>query len=269
VTRSSAGLEEKYSVSDDVRFFTRRLTLEHATLATEIKRQITALPIEKRMDYSQDEAAAISLFQDYLSEGHHVIAGEFMRERLKVYPDSVLLNLHYAEYLKDVNQKTEEAIERLEHIRERSGNDPQVLRLLMVYYTALQFPNFEQAHSYARELEAFAEHDVELRFELAKFYVAWSTSLKMRFDPDPLKEMLRQQKYKELADIAVKLLDDIHERPHEWYYLMAQSLYNRWDYDPAVRHIDMAILELPARSHLTGAYLRFKGEILKKRSRFA
>jgi hypothetical protein len=99
--------------------------------------------------------------------------------------------------------------------------------------------------------------------------VAWSTALKMQFNPDPIKEMLRQQRYKELADVAIRLLDDIHERSHEWYRLMAEGLYDRWDYDRALRQIEMAILELPPHSHLASGYLYFKNEILRKQARFA
>jgi tetratricopeptide (TPR) repeat protein len=268
VTRSSTGLEEKYSVNNDLRFFTRRLTLEYADLARDIKRLVANLPIEKRMDYSQEEADAILMFQEYVTQGHHVMAEEFMRERLEARPDSVFLNLHYAKYLKEVKQQTEEAIERLEVIRQRSGNDLQILRLLMAYYIALPVPNFEQAHSYARELEACASDNPQIKLELARFYVAWSTAIKMMFDLDPNKEMLRQQKYKECADVAVKHLESIHERTWEWHYLMAQGCYNRWDYDPALRHIDKAIERLPKPSHLALPYQRFRGEILKKRAHF-
>jgi hypothetical protein len=169
------------------------------------------------------------MFQDHIAQGHHVLAEDFIRERLKAHAGSLLLNLHYAKYLKEIKQRTGEAIERLEMIRTRSGNDPQVLRLLMAYYTALGFPNFEQAHSFARELEEFAAENLEIKFELAQFYAAWSTAVRMRLELDPLKEMLRQQKYKELADEAIKLLNDAPQGTHEWHHLMAQSHYNRWD----------------------------------------
>src|SRR5260370_5320526 len=62
VTRSSTGLDEKYSVSEDLRFLTRRLILEHADLATDIKLRIADLPLEKRMDYSKEDDDAVLLF---------------------------------------------------------------------------------------------------------------------------------------------------------------------------------------------------------------
>jgi GTPase SAR1 family protein len=269
VSRSSAGLEEKYTVSDEVRNFTRRLTQEYGEMATEIKRQIADLPIEKRMDYSQEEADVILVFQDYIAQGHYVLAEDFIKERLHAHPNSPLFNLHYAKYLNEIKRRPGEAIERLEIIREQSGNDPQVLRLLMAYNTALEFPNFEQAHSFARELEEFATGNVQIKFELAQFYVAWSTAVKMKQELDPLKEMLRQQKYKELADEAIKLLNDSPQETHEWHYLMARSYYNKWDYDSALRQIETAIQRLPKGSHLATPYAGLRGEILNKRFYFA
>src|SRR5205823_4468607 len=136
--------------------------------------------IEQRMDYSKDELETVITFQNSLAQGRYLPAEDFIRERLKERPKSLLLNLYYAKYLKEVKRQTEAAIERLEGIRARSGNDPQVLRLLMAYYAALEFPNFEQAHGYARELEEIAADKPEIKFELAKFYVTWSTAVKMK-----------------------------------------------------------------------------------------
>lgn len=269
VVRSSTGLEEKYGISEEVHFFTRRLTQEYDELAAEVKRQIANLPLEKRLDYSQEEADVILMFEEYVRQGHHVVAEDFIKERLAAQPGSLLLNLHYAKYLKEIKQLTEEAIGRLEGIRQRSGNDPQVLKLLMTYYVALPVPRFEQAHSYAKELEECAAADEAMRLELARFYVAWSTALKLRLEIDPNKEMLRQQAYKELADAAIKLLKGVGEQGHEWQYLMAQSCYNRWDYESALRYVDKAVEKLPKPSHLYVPYVRFRGEILKKREIFA
>ena len=68
-----------------------------------------------------------------------------------------------------------------------------------------------------------------------------STSVKMKFELDPLREMLRQQKYKELADTAIKLLNEAPANTHDWHHLLAQSYYNRWDYESALRHVDHAL----------------------------
>ena len=267
VTRVTVGREEKYMVNEIVRFFTRRLTIEFPELATKVKRQIVALPIEKRMDYSKEEADIALLFCDYAAQGHHLSAEESIKDGLKNHPTSVLLNLHYAKYLRDVRQQPAEAIARLEIIRNSSGNDPEVLVLLMAYNVALAVPNFEQAHVYAKELESV--DDNRIRIELARFYVAWSIGVKMRFELDPLREMIRQQQYKELADTAIRILKEIHEHSHEWYYLNAQSFYNKWDYESARLYAERAIDGLPKGSHLLGPYSRLRVEILKKRAYFA
>ena len=195
-------------------------------------------------------------------------AEEFIQKRLIDHPKSVLLNYHYAKYLKEIKRQPDEAIQRLERVREASGNDPQVLRLLMIYHVASSFPQFEQAHMYATELEEIAEDNPNIKFELAQFYVAWSNAIKMNIELDPLKEMLRQQKYKELADTSIVLLRAVPRQTHEWHYLMAQAQFNRWDYDAARLHIDRAIQALPKESHLVMSYRRFRDEIYRKHTHF-
>lgn len=264
VSRSSAGMDDKYSINDDIAVFASRLVVDYASEAAAIRKQIASLTIDRRMDYTAEEFEVATVFEEHVRKRHYLPAEEFMQKRLSEHPDSVLLNYHYARYLKEIKRKPEEAILRLESIRGPSGNDPQVLRLLMAYHTASAFPNFEQAHTYATELEDIAEENVDIKFELAQFYVAWSTALKLKFELDPLREMLRQQKYKELADTAITLLKAAARQSHEWQYLLAQAQFNRWDYDSALLHIDRAINMLPKGSHLGANYRRFREEIEKK-----
>lgn len=265
VQRTTVGTDDKFSLNDEVKFLVRRLTQDHADLATEIKLQIASLSVEKRMDYTRKEFESALLFQDYVAEGHYVLGEDFIRDRLKEYPQSVLLNLYYAKYLKEIKRQTDGAIERLESIRERSGNDQQILRLLMQYYTQLDVPNFEQAHAFAMELEDIAALNAEIRLELAHFYVAWSTALKLSVQLDPLKEMLRQQKYKELADSAIRHLVKLPNRSHSQLHLLAQSYYNKWEYETALAHIDDALSLLSKGSHLEAPYRKLRNEILKRR----
>jgi hypothetical protein len=270
LTGSSAGNYEKYGVNDDLRFVSRRLVRDHSSIASEIKKQIAQLAVEKRLDYTGEEFEALVILQEYLAQGQYIQAEDFFKARLHEHPRSVLLNLHYAKYLKEVQRRTSEAIEKLEEIRIRSGNDSQVLRLLMTYHTELEVPNFEKAHSYARELEDMAADDKEITFELANFYTQWSTALKVKIELDPLKNILRQQKYKELADIAIQLLTTVAARnSHECYHLLAQNSFNKWDYDAALRYIGQAIEALPRGSYLIGPYQRLKVQILKKKAYYA
>lgn len=261
----TTGTDEKYGINDEVRFLTRRLTIEHADLSTAIKRKIAALALDKRMDYTRQEFEAVLAFDDYLSQGHYVLGENYLNEQLADNKGSSLLNLRYAKYLKEIKGRTQEAIDRLESILLTSGYDQQVLRLLMQYYTALQIPNFEQANTYARELEDIAADNKDIKWELASFYVQWSTAVKMKVEIDLLREKVRQLKYKELADLAIKFLKDIDLHTHEWHFLLAQAYYNRWDNDLALRQIDKAIAALPKESHFYAPYRRLKGLILKKR----
>jgi RNA-directed DNA polymerase len=262
----SSGSDEKYGINDQVHLFTRRLTLEYATIATEIRQQIANLALDKRLDYTKAEYDALMTFEDYMSEGHYVLAENFMNDQLKENAGSLLLNLHYAKYLKEIKRRTEDAIERLEGILKPSNYDQQVLRLLMAYYAALEIPNYEQAHSYARELEGVAESSNEIKMELAQFYVQWSTATKLRKELDPLKEKVRQRDYKEWAQTAILILKDVHSKTHEWHFLMAQSYFNRGENDAALKHIDNAIKHLPFDAYLYDRYRQLKHEVGKKRA---
>jgi RNA-directed DNA polymerase len=264
----STGTEEKYGINDEVRSLTRRLTLEHATLATEIKRKIAGLAMDKRMDYTQVEFDAVLAFEDYISQGHYVLAENYINERLNESPSSLLLNLHYSKYLKEIKRRPEEAISRLEKILVRSGYDQQVLRLLMTYHIALEIPNFEQAHTYARELEDIAANSKEIKSDLAQFYLAWSTALKQKVELDPIKEMVREQKCKEFADSAIKFLKETASSSFEWNYLLTRGYYNRGDKDLALRHLEKSMTGLPYDSVYYEPYQRLKKDIIQMRNTY-
>jgi len=262
----SSGNEEKYGINDQVHFLTRRLTLEYAKDATEIRQQIANLAMDKRLDYTQTEYDAVLAFEDYISQGHYVLAENFINERLKEHPLSLLLNIHYAKYLKEIKRRPEDAIERLEGILPRSGYDQQILRLLMAYNVSLEIPNYEQAHTYARELEGVAASNKEIKNELAQFYAAWSNATKLKVELDPLREKVRQLSYKEHADTAIKLLKEIDLGTHEWHYLLAQSYLNRGDNESALRHVDKAMGALSSDSYLWDSYRQLRYEVVKKRN---
>ena len=80
--------------------------------------------------------------------------------------------------------------------------------------------------------------------------------------------MLRQQKYKELAAVAITLLNKLSQDAHEVHHLLAQSYYNSWEYTPALKHIDLAVARLPKGSHLYAPYRRLEREILTKKRFF-
>ena len=105
--------------------------------------------------------------------------------------------------------------------------------------------------------------------DAAEVLVQWGTSLKLKFDLDPIKEMLRQQKYKELADDGARLLVGCSDKKsHRWNYLSAQCHFLKWEYQAARRHIDAAISALPDASYLKASYERLQGEIIKKSAQY-
>ncbi len=268
VDRATSGIATKYTISDQVRFFTQRLANEYPEIATEIKKQFADLSFEKRLDYSQDESDIALLFQDYIAKRHYLPAEDFIRERLSKHPTSVILSLHYAKYLSEIKQRPEDAIELLEKIRKTSGNEPQVLMQLMNYYIMIVPPNFEQAHLYALELEDVAGHNKQVQLEISKFYVFWSTAIKIKFEPDRLREGMRQQSYKEHAEEAIRALKKCRSESHEWHHLAAQSYYNKWEYELALQHISAAIKLAPSGTHSGRSYLNLRSEILEKRARY-
>jgi tetratricopeptide (TPR) repeat protein len=263
--RFAFDVDDKYSINPEIRLLATGLVQQSLTVTAEMRKRIAQLSAEKHLDYSKQEFELLVVFEQYLASEQFVDAEDFIKERLKERPNSVLLNLHYAKYLKEVKREVPEAISRLEFVRQKSGNDPHVLRLLMMYYIALDAPNFEQAYVYAKDLERAQINDDEIRMDLAHFYTEWATTLKLKVELDPLKEMKRQQKYKELSEQAIGVLRTVSDKnTHTWQYLLAQCQFNKWEYDTAKQSIDRAIALLPATSYLSQSYERLRGEIIKK-----
>ena len=140
-----------------------------------------------------------------------------------------------------------------------------VLRLLMNYNVRSETPNFEQAGNYARKLQEDGFGSDDVRLDAAEVFIQWGTSLKIKFDLDPIKEMLRKQKYKELADTSAAILILCSDKKsHRWNYLFAQCHFLKWEYEAAKRHIDMAISALPDTSYLKASYEKLQSEIVRK-----
>lgn len=265
IKTTNQGEDEKYLINDEVRFFTKRLAQEHYEAVRSIRRKITDnFTIERSLDYTTEELSQLYVFDRFISEKRLLEGEDFIKSQLRKYPRSILLNFHYAKFLKEQKRDTNAAILRLEDIREKSENHPTILRHLVSYYTSLDVPNFSRANIYAHELKSLAKGNQEIRLEVGEFYVKWSTSIKLRQQLDPLKEMLRQQEYKELADQAISLLETVNPKTHKVYYLLAQSYYNKWEYKSAKRLIDRAIALIDRGSSQYPPYTYFKKEIQKK-----
>jgi hypothetical protein len=265
IVRSNSDVDEKYAINADTQMLVKGLLQESMELVIQVKEKIAKLSLEKRMDYTSEEFDAFVVFQGLINGNQLVQAEDFIKERLKGRPTSTLLNLHYAKFLKEFKHQITEAILLLDRIRQTSGNDPHILRLLMMYNLALEVPNFDVAHIYARELEGFGLADTDSSLDIAWFYTEWATSIKMRTEIDPLNEGLRQQRYKELSARAISLLHACSDRSSaKWHYLLAQCQFNKWEYKAARTSINKAILALPKESYLRSPYEKLKFEILKK-----
>ena len=272
VRRINQGRQEKYAINDEIRILTRRLVQENAGLAQNIRQKITRnFTVEKQMDYSTEELGILSIFNSYLSEKDYLGAERFIKDELKENPQLILLKFHYAKFLKEQKREIEEAIQILEDIREPGNNHPSILRLLVSCYMSLDVPNYDRASVYVQQIESVPVEDEDLRLQVAEFYVRWSISIKMNRDisPDPIEEMLRQQRYKELASKALVILNQIKHKTHEVYYLLAQSYFNLWDYQNALTMINEAIRLCQEDPSYYQSYTYLQKLILKQQAKYS
>jgi tetratricopeptide (TPR) repeat protein len=270
IERVRAAGEEKYLVNEEIRLLTRRLSQDHAVMTQDIRSKITKnFTMEKQLSYTSEEQAVLSVFENYIREGNLLEGERFIQEEIGKRAHAVLLNFHYAKYLRTAKRDYTRAIEVLEVVREASNDHPSLLRLLIACYISQEIPNYARASAYVQQLERLASEDAEVRFEIGEFYARWSSSLKMSRDisPDPIKEMLRQQRYKELADQAIGYLERLPKPGHEIHYLLAQSYFNRWDYDRALQIMDKCVSLCQKSAPYYGSYLSFRKVILTQRDR--
>ncbi len=259
IKRDNYGLEEKYEINPEVRLFTKRLTHENLQLLDEIKKKIVRnFTIDRQMDYTTEEVGIVTIFNNYISQGQYPEGEDFINQEIKKR-DSVLLRYQYAKYLKEQKGDIDNAIAVLENILEPSNNHPTVLRLLFKCYVDMDIPKFEKGSIYVAQIENTPIEDDKLKLEIAEFYVKWSTSIKIKreVNPDPIIEILRQRRYKELADKALFWLDQVNDKNHHSYYLLSQSYFNKWDNAKALDAINKAIslcsqdlTQLPLYSYL-------------------
>ncbi|MEM7064905.1 MAG: hypothetical protein AAF572_17320, partial [Cyanobacteria bacterium P01_B01_bin.77] len=264
-------IRDKFFINEDIRFFSKRLLQENPALAKEVQKKITDnFTIERRMDYSSEELDVVKIFEGFLLKESFVKAEDYIKQNLEDYPSSILLNFKYAKYLYERKGDSHKAIDVLEKIRQNSANDFSVLRLLIACYTSLDVPNFNQANIYAGELKVADDDGIKL--ELAEFFVKWSISVMNNPELDPIAELLRQKKYKELADDAIDILKAIQMKNHHHYYLLARSYYNKSNYKSASTWIERALENLPRELYYRdyrASYSQLKKEVLEKQSRFS
>ncbi len=264
ISRVSIENTEKYKINPDIRLLIRSLAQKYNQLSLQIRdRIIKNFTIDKQMDYSENEVQSIGIFNNYLSERNYLEAEGFIADQIKKNPESVVFKFYYARYLKNQKREITEAIKLLEFIIEKSRNHPEILITLIECYLAIEIPNFEKASIYAAKLENIDSESI--RVHLAEFYVRWSTSIKLNRYDDPFEERQRQNRYKDLASKALDILEKIHSKTHYIFYLFAQSHYNLWEYDDALRWMNKAIETAERQGDFSQTtYNYFRNEIIKK-----
>jgi hypothetical protein len=106
----------------------------------------------------------------------------------------------------------------------------------------MAIPQFESAEGYVAELENWATNDLQIRMQVANFYVKWALAIKAGREIDFDNEKRRRSKYQSLADQALNLLLQIPrvQRDDTQYHLMAECYYIKWEYDKAIKMIERA-----------------------------
>jgi len=270
IKRINYGLEEKYGINPEIRLFTKKLAYENLELQNEVKQKIVEnFTIEKQMDYTTEEVGIVKIFNNYISQGQFLEGEDFIKQEIKKH-DSILLKYQYAKYMKEQKRDLDKAIDVLESILKPSNNHQSVLRLLVACCISMDIPKYEKASIYVSQIENTQIEDDILRLEIAEFYVRWSTFIKMnrQVSPDPITEMLRQKRYKDLAERALNWLDQVSDKGHHVYYLFAQSYFNKWDYENALDAVNNAISLCAEDTAQLPLYSSLQDTILKNQKRY-
>lgn len=271
IERINHRLEEKFMINEKVSLFTKNLVQKNSELEKSIRDKITSnYTLEKRMDYTTDELFILNVFTNYLSEKKFLDAEIFIKEQLGKKPNSILLKYHYAKYLKDQKREIETAIQILKDVSRTECNNPNMLKLLLSCYMTLDIPTYDEASIYVNELKDCVEsNDIDTKLEMAEFYVKWSTFIKLKRDADPIREIVRQQQYKELANKAISILNSIKNKTHKFYYLFAHSYFNLWDYENSLKMIENAIELIEENPAYYSTYTYLRKLILSKKSQYS
>lgn len=268
IERINQGVEEKYFINEKVQLFTKGLVKENFELAERLRKKlIRKLSLEKQMEYTIDEEEIISLFKNYVSEQRYLEAEEFIQNQLDKNTKSILLKYHYAKYLKEEKQDIDGALNILDKIVTTGYKHANIYRLLISCFISRDIPNYSGARKYVSHLQEIAIDDDNVKLEIAEFYIRWSTSIKISGRQlDPIKEIERTAKYKELANDGIKILKKIDRdnKTAKYYYLAAQANFNIWKNDTAQQMVNKALSLVGENSGDNHAFMRLKRAILRK-----
>lgn len=247
VDRINVGIEEKYRLSNQIGLLSKSLIKENLETTTAIRLSIAQnLTIEKRMDYAVEELEVIDIFKGLLEGRDFEYAENFLKAEIKKRQNSHLLRYHYAMFLRDRKKEFNQAIQLLESLDEEvkkyGKRDVNILLALVSTYNLLDFKNFDKSKQLCSDLLKISATD-EVRQLAAEFYISWSTTLKNKREIDPIEDMKRKNKIKDLAKSAIQQIDDMSElrnTPHN-QYLMSLAYFNLWETNKAKEFISKAI----------------------------
>lgn len=267
IERTSQGLDEKYTINDEIRLLTRSLVLENNEAANEVRKRIARnYTFDKQMDYTSEEQKIVEIFNKYLSDENYLEAEEFLKDQFKKSPQSLLLKFHYAKYLKEQKHEIHSAIDLLREIKKDHLKHPSILRLIISCYTSLDIPNYDKGKKYVNELKFFMHENDEIKIEIAEFYISWSTSIKLKgLALDPIKEIERKSTYKELAQKGINILKTVgpKNKEHKYHYLSALGFFNTWKNENALKSIDKAIELAGFDPKYTHSYKKLRNRIAR------
>jgi DNA replication protein DnaC len=247
VERINVGIEEKYRVSSQIGLLAKSLIKQNPEVAKFIRVNVASnLTLEKKMDYAVEELEIIEIFNGYIDGRDFAYAEYFLKGEINKRPNSVLLRFHYALFLRDKKKDFSQSIALLEildkEIIKTEKRDANILLALVSTYTILSFPNYEKCNQLCLDLLKISPNDTIYLF-VGEFFINWSNALKNRREIDPLDDIKRKNKIKELAKKAIDLIESVESRKdnHKSYYLMSMAYFNQWNTLKAKEYIGKAI----------------------------
>lgn len=278
VKRKMIDSQEKYALNDEISLLAKSLAEKNRELYQDVRsKYFKNFSIDKQMDYTSEEENLITIFRGYLRDNQLTEASDFMKEQLRKKPESLIINYYYAKYLQETRIDIPEAIKILEKLTEISGNHPSVVKLLFTCYSTMEIPSFEKANSLIPQISSNTgnELDVDTMFDIARFYIRWSTYLRQKKGVDRYEDDRRIHEYKEKAQKTIDILLPIERKigdpvwskltskinKVEIYYLLSQGFFHLWDYPNAIKMIDKAISLAEHRNPSLRTYKNLKFDI--------
>lgn len=245
--KMNIGIEEKYRVSSQIGLLAKSLSVDNKKITDDIRKILaTNLSLTQRMDYAEAEMEIVQIFNAYKDSGDGY-AEFFITEELKNRPNSVLLRYHYAIFLKERKRELKQSIEILkkidDQISKQGKKDPKILIALINTYLASDVhPDFNSAYSYCQELLKINEKE-QFNLFVGEILINWSSFLRTSKEYDPIKDLMRKSKVKEIATEGIILIEK--KKPecfqHKYQYLIAQGYANQLNGNKAKEHIKNAI----------------------------